>query len=120
MPWNNYNSAIGSFETRVLTTARKFEELKAAPESATIANLEPVDKIPRSAQSTGAPARRPRRPRQSQRSRRPPSGTRHPDPQSRRRRRPPRPADMDDDFTFVPDPPASARSAAADLRSALG
>ena len=27
---------------------------------------------------------------------------------------------MDDDFTFVPDPPASARSAAADLRSALG
>ena len=27
--------------------------------------------------------------------------------------------DMDDDFTFVPDPPASARSAASDLRSAL-
>jgi hypothetical protein len=27
--------------------------------------------------------------------------------------------DQDDDFTFVPDPPASARSAASDLRSAL-
>ena len=27
---------------------------------------------------------------------------------------------QDDDFTFVPDPPASARSAAADLRSAPG
>jgi hypothetical protein len=32
---------------------------------------------------------------------------------------PPTAASPDDDFTFVPDPPASARSAAADLRSAL-
>ena len=95
-----YNSAIGSFETRVLTTARKFEELKAAPESATIANLEPVDKIPRSSQSTGAP---------------PAALTLNPE-DAEALLAPPE----DDDFTFVPDPPASARSAAADLRSALG
>jgi DNA recombination protein RmuC len=82
----NYNSAVGSFETRVLTTARKFEELKAAPEGVSLANLEPVDSVPRNLQSTGLP---------------------------------PAAASPDDDFTFVPDPPASARSAAADLRSAL-
>ncbi len=81
----NYNSAVGSFETRVLTTARKFEELKASPEGVTIANLEPVDSVPRNLQSTALPAA----------------------------------ASPEYDFTFVPDPPASAKSAAADLRSAL-
>jgi DNA recombination protein RmuC len=77
----NYNSAVGSFETRVLTTARKFEELKAAPEAASIPNLDPVDSVPRGLQTATATP--------------------------------------DDDFGFVPDPPASAKSAAADLRSAL-
>lgn len=77
----NYNSAVGSFETRVLTTARKFEELKAAPEGVGLANLDPVDSIPRALQAATA--------------------------------------FPDDDFGFVPDPPASAKSAAADLRSAL-
>jgi DNA recombination protein RmuC len=82
----NYNSAVGSFETRVLTTARKFEELKASPEGVSIANLEPVDSVPRNLQSAGLSSAA---------------------------------ATPDDDFGFVPDPPASAKSAAADLRSAL-
>jgi DNA recombination protein RmuC len=118
----SYNNAIGSFETRVLTTARKFEELKAAPEAATIANLEPVDKVPRGTQPSGAPpAALAALARASQ--------------VAARHQESPAPATLtlnteaadailapaeDEDFTFVPDPPASARSAAADLRSALG
>jgi DNA anti-recombination protein RmuC len=94
----NYNSAIGSFETRVLTTARKFEELKAAPEAATIANLEPVDSVPRDLQSTGGPM----------------ALALHVDTAAS-----PLTPVMDDDFAFVPDVPTSARGAAADLRSAL-
>lgn len=47
----NYNSAVGSFESRVLTTARKFEDLKATPETASITTLEPVDSSPRVIQS---------------------------------------------------------------------
>ena len=114
----NYNSAVGSLETRVLTTARKFEELKAAPEAATIANLEPIDHLPRALQSTGAgvsgdagiggegilPAA----------SSAPPTAlVINPAAESLLDPAP------DDDFTFVPESPVSARSAAADLRSAL-
>ena len=106
----NYNNAVGSLETRVLITARRFEDLKAAPEAATIPNLEPVDQTPRSLQSTGAGLL--------------PAASIAPvatapltlDPAKSAQLLEP---DMDDDFTFVPDRPASARSAAADLRSAL-
>jgi len=44
---DHYNRAIGSYETRVMSTARKFEELKAAPENATLPDLESIDKITR-------------------------------------------------------------------------
>jgi DNA recombination protein RmuC len=42
-----YNSATGSFESRVMVSARKFEELKTAPLGVAIAELEPVDKAVR-------------------------------------------------------------------------
>jgi len=42
-----YNSAIGSLETRVMVSARKFAELKTAPLGVEIAALEPVEKAVR-------------------------------------------------------------------------
>lgn len=44
---DHYNKAIGSYETRVMSTARKFEELKAAPENTTLPDIETIDKITR-------------------------------------------------------------------------
>ena len=43
----HYNAAVGSYETRVLSTARKFEDLQAAAENATLPDLEPIEKAPR-------------------------------------------------------------------------
>jgi len=112
----SYNSAVGSFETRVLTTARKFEDLKAVPEAATLSTLEPIDKVPRAPQSAPVPAAA-----IAALAKASEVHARHQEPLSLNTAQ----ADalltpeFDDDFTFVPDPPASARSAAADLRSAL-
>jgi DNA recombination protein RmuC len=46
-----YNGAVGSFETRVMVTARKFADLKTAPLGVEIAELEPVEKGVRVLQS---------------------------------------------------------------------
>jgi DNA recombination protein RmuC len=112
----NYNNAIGSFETRVLTTARKFEELKATPEAATIAHLDPIDSAPRIPQSQNlSPLHTPLDPNPLPPHPLEPSGFIL-DP---KRSDALLTQNFEDDFNFVPDPPTSARSAAAALRSAL-
>jgi DNA recombination protein RmuC len=45
-----YNSAVGSMESRVMVSARKFAELKTAPLGVDIAPLEPVEKAVRALQ----------------------------------------------------------------------
>jgi DNA recombination protein RmuC len=44
---DHYNKAIGSYETRVMTTARKFEDLKASPEGVSLPNIEIIDQTTR-------------------------------------------------------------------------
>lgn len=115
-----YNSAVGSFETRVLTTARKFEDLKAAPEAASITQLEPIDNVPRRLQTGGSvPSSALAALKKASQL----SASHHESPtltlDSGKAETLLAPTGTDDDFTFVPNLPASARSAAADLRSAL-
>jgi DNA recombination protein RmuC len=45
-----YNGAVGSFESRVMVSARKFADLKTAPLGVEIAPLEPVEKSVRALQ----------------------------------------------------------------------
>jgi DNA recombination protein RmuC len=47
-----YNSAVGSLESRVMVSARRFSDLKTAPLGVEIAPLEPVDKRVRAMEST--------------------------------------------------------------------
>lgn len=47
----HYNRAIGSLETRVLVTARKFEELETTPFGVELEQLMPVDKLARSVEA---------------------------------------------------------------------
>lgn len=48
---DHYNKAVGSLETRVLVSARKFKELEASQASIEINNLSPVEQIPRMLQA---------------------------------------------------------------------
>ncbi|MGV3772816.1 MAG: DNA recombination protein RmuC [Verrucomicrobiales bacterium] len=43
----SYNGAVGSLENRVLSTARKFKELQAAPSSVEMNELPTIDQVPR-------------------------------------------------------------------------
>ena len=52
---DHYNKTVGSFEGRVLPSARKFAELKAAPEAKTIDALEPIDSQHRDPQEASSP-----------------------------------------------------------------
>lgn len=46
-----YNKAVGSLESRVLVSARKFKEMGAASRSIELENLESIDRIPRELQA---------------------------------------------------------------------
>jgi DNA recombination protein RmuC len=48
---DSYNRTIGSLETRVLVSARRFQDLAAASEAKSIAQLEPLDQVPRRLQA---------------------------------------------------------------------
>lgn len=46
-----YNSATGTLESRVLVSARRFRDLKAAPEGAAIEPATPIERMPRQVQA---------------------------------------------------------------------
>ncbi len=115
----NYNNAIGSLESRVLITARKFEDLKAAPAAATISHLEPVDQTPRILQAASTPNHIGGLPAADDLEDDDFTFVTEPLTSSSASMRPTADDLEDDDFTFVPEPLASARAVASDLRSAL-
>jgi len=98
---DHYNRAIGSYETRVMSTARKFEELKAAPEGSTLPDLESIDKTTRPLLESSSEAD------ESEDSI---------DSKKDKKTRP-----EDDDFSFAQPQPqdTASKSAADDLRSAF-
>jgi DNA recombination protein RmuC len=51
----SYNKAIGTFESRVLVSARKFRDLKVTPEEVEIAALEPLAREARMVQPSLLP-----------------------------------------------------------------
>lgn len=54
-----YNSSVASFESRVLVSARRLRELKAAPEGVELAPIEPIERLPRTLQPVDAAVREP-------------------------------------------------------------
>ena len=46
-----YNKSVATLESRVLVSARKFRDLKAAPDDKEIRDLSPVEAMPRSVQA---------------------------------------------------------------------
>jgi DNA recombination protein RmuC len=51
----SYNKAVGSLESRVMVSARKFQELKAAPSDKLLEVIEPVEAAPRRLTGPAAP-----------------------------------------------------------------
>lgn len=47
-----YNSAVGTLESRVLVSARRFKDLGAAPDDAEIERIEPIEHAPRGVQAS--------------------------------------------------------------------
>ena len=52
-----YNDATGSLESRVMVSARRFEELHVAPEGKRLPELNPVEQVPRLLQAVEGPGK---------------------------------------------------------------